>query len=182
MSRPLTPKQKCFVEEYLVDLNATQAAIRAGYSERTADVQGPRLLGNVRVRDALQEAFQKRSKRTDITADRVLQEYARIGFGDIREVVEWEADKVTMKPSEDLTDDVAAAIGEVQQTSNGDLKVKLHSKVTALDAMAKHLGMFVDRHQVEHSGEIGPRDVRITLVKPDGTEETETRKDGEGDG
>ena len=179
--RGLTPKQQRFVEEYLVDLCATQAAIRAGYSAKTAYSAGQRLLKHVEVQAAIRKAAEERSKRTEITADRVLEEYARIGLGDIRHVVGWEADKVTLKPSEELTDDVAAAIGEVQQTSNGDLKVKLHSKVAALDAMAKHLGLFVNRHEVKHSGEVGPRDVRITLVKPDGTEETETRKDGEGE-
>lgn len=154
MPRPLNPKQARFVEEYIVDLSATQAAIRAGYSERTAYSQGQRLLKHVEVQAAIQEAVRKRSARTEITADRVLQEYARIGLGDIREVVTWEGNTVTLKPSVELTDDVAAAIGEVSQGSNGDLKVKLHSKVSALDSMAKHLGMFVERHRVEHSGEI----------------------------
>ena len=178
MRRPLTAKQQAFVAEYLCDLNTTQAAIRAGYSAKTARAIGCENLTKPRIQAAIQKAMAVRSKRTEITADRVLKEYARIGLGDLREVVTWEGSKVTIKDSAELTDDAAAAIGEVSQKTTGELTVKLHSKTTALDAMAKHLGMFVDRHEHKHSGEIGPRDVRITLVKPDGTEETETRKDG----
>ena len=76
----MTPKQACFVQEYLIDLNATQAAIRAGYSANGADVQGARLLANARISVAIHEAMAERSKRTEITADRVLSEYARIAF------------------------------------------------------------------------------------------------------
>lgn len=76
----LTPKQNRFVAEYLIDLNATQAATRAGYSARTANEQGARLLANVSVKEALDEERKKRERRTEITADRVLQELADIGF------------------------------------------------------------------------------------------------------
>ncbi len=68
----MTPKQTCFVQEYLVDLNATQAAIRAGYSAHTADVQGPRLLGNVGVAAAIQAAQTALSERLEVTAERVV--------------------------------------------------------------------------------------------------------------
>ncbi len=69
----LTPKQARFVEEYLVDLNATQAAIRAGYSARNADKIGPELLGKTRVAEAIQKAKEARSERTEITQDEVIQ-------------------------------------------------------------------------------------------------------------
>jgi len=72
MAHKLTAKQELFVQEYLVDLNATQAAIRAGYSEKTADVQGPRLLGNVRVKERLDAAVAERTERVQITQDEVL--------------------------------------------------------------------------------------------------------------
>lgn len=70
---------------------ATQAAIRAGYSERTANEQGSRLLANVSVRSALQVAMEERGKRTEITADRVLQEIGRIAFFDVRKLYREEA-------------------------------------------------------------------------------------------
>lgn len=68
----MTPKQERFVQEYLIDLNATQAATRAGYSARTANEQGARLLANVSVRSALEAAMKDRGARTQITADYVL--------------------------------------------------------------------------------------------------------------
>lgn len=75
MAKPgqLTPKQERFVEEYLKDLNATQAAIRAGYSAHTAEQQGPRLLGNVGIQEAIRVGQEARSKRTKIDADWVLR-------------------------------------------------------------------------------------------------------------
>lgn len=85
----LTLKQAQFVREYLVDLNATQAAIRCGYSAKTAEQQASRLLRNVKIASAVQDAMAKRAARTEITADRVLQELAKIGFSDIRKVVRW---------------------------------------------------------------------------------------------
>jgi len=88
---PLTDKQKRFVEEYLVDLNATQAAIRAGYSAKTAGSIGEENLKKPEIAAAIQEAMDARSKRTEITADRVLQELAKIGFADIRKAVKWGA-------------------------------------------------------------------------------------------
>lgn len=76
----LKGKQAAFVREYLIDLNATQAAIRAGYSERTANEQGARLLANVSIRAEIEKGQQKREKKTGITAERVLKELAAIGF------------------------------------------------------------------------------------------------------
>lgn len=83
----LTPKQKRFVDEYLIDLNATQAAIRAGYSKRTAEWIGPQLLGKTHVSEAVTERMRARELRTEITQDRVLQELAKIAFSDIRRAI-----------------------------------------------------------------------------------------------
>ena len=79
----LTPKQARFVEEYLIDLNATQAARRAGYSARTANEQGCRLLANVSVADAIAAAQNRRAQRTEVSADRVVAELAKIGFANM---------------------------------------------------------------------------------------------------
>lgn len=86
--RSLTPKQAAFVDEYLIDLNATQAAIRAGYSERTANEQSARLLANVSVRKHIQARMDKRARDTGITAERVLQEIHDIAMADPRELVQ----------------------------------------------------------------------------------------------
>src|SRR3546814_8117 len=85
----LTDKQRRFVEEYLVDLNATQAAIRAGYSKKTAASIGEENLRKPDIAKAIQEAQAARSKRTEITQDQVLKELAKIGFADIRKAIRW---------------------------------------------------------------------------------------------
>ena len=82
----MTPKQERFVEEYLVDLNATQAAIRAGYSKSTSYSIGQRLLKNVDIQKAITAAREKQQRRVEITADRVLEEYAKIAFFDPRKL------------------------------------------------------------------------------------------------
>lgn len=168
--RRLTPKQKRFVEEYLIDLNATQAAIRAGYSQKRASEMGYQLLQKTTVQKCIEDAQEKRSERTEITQDMVLQELAKIGFSDIRKIVRWGETMVRMETDKDgddvevpyhglalidsgeIDDDTAAAISEVAQGRNG-LTVKLHDKKGALVDIGRHLGMFKDR--VEHSGPDG---------------------------
>ncbi len=154
-ARKLTPKQAEFVRQYLVDLNATQAAIRAGYSEKTANEQGARLLVNVSVSQAIAAAQAKREQRTEITADRVVSELAQIAFGSARDVMEWGPNGVVLKDSAELTDEQAAAIAEVSEniTQNGrSLKLKRHDKVKALELLGRHLGMFTDKVKNEISG------------------------------
>ena len=108
----LNAKKNRFVEEYPVDLNATQAAIRAGYSKKTAYSIGQRLLKDVEVQAAIQEAMQKRSKRVEITQDRVLQEYARIAFFDPRKLFE---ENGKPKDINALDDDTAAALAVLDE-------------------------------------------------------------------
>lgn len=84
----LNDRQQLFAQEYLVDLNATQAAIRAGYSQKTARSQGERLLTNVDIAAAIKDGIQERIKKTQITAERVLLELAAIAFMDIEKLTE----------------------------------------------------------------------------------------------
>src|ERR1700740_973734 len=161
-SMSLTPKQAQFVREYLTDLNATQAAMRAGYSARTAEVQGCRLLSNVKIAEAVQFAMEARSKRTEITADRVLEEFAKIGFADVRKI--FTAGGALLSPA-DMDDATAATIASVEVVTRrlpgaegeaADVeyvhKVKAWDKVSALTHIGRHLGMFKDK--VEHSFEV----------------------------
>ena len=83
----MTKKQKTFCDEYLIDLNATQAAIRAGYSSKTADRIGPELLGKTCIQENIAKAMAERSKRTGISQDRVIQELARIAFVNPQNVI-----------------------------------------------------------------------------------------------
>jgi phage terminase small subunit len=171
----LTAKQRQFVAEYLIDLNATQAAIRAGYSARNADKIGPELLGKTRVAEALSSAMQARSARTEITADRVLAEYAKLAFLDPRRFYDANGGLI---PVPLLPADVAAALLSMEVTverSQGEdgptfadvKKIKFADKKGALDSVARHLGMFNDK--LEITGKDGaPIDMSIQLkfVKP----------------
>lgn len=156
MAQELNAKQQAFVREYLVDLNATQAAIRAGYSQRTAEQQGSRLLRNVQIAAAIQEALDARARRTEVTADRVIAELAAIAFSDVTDFASWSEDgELSMLASDELSPEAAAAIREVYSTTStvtfGDSgdersttykKVKQHDKMKALELLGRHLGMF----------------------------------------
>lgn len=172
----LNEKQARFAQEYLIDLNATQAAIRAGYSAKTAGQQGFDLLKNPEIAAAIDKGIAKRSARVEITADRVLQELAKIAFADIRKAVRWGRSPrdetsanaspnglgmypVELVPSEEIEDDIAAAVSEVSLTDSG-IKIKMHDKKGALVDLGKHLGLFVDK--VDHTS--GGQPVRFTFA------------------
>lgn len=153
----LTNRQRKFVDEYLIDLNAKQAAIRAGYSKKTADRIGPELLGKTCVAQQVEKRMRDRAARTQITQDRVLQEYAKIGFFDPRKLFDDDGKPIAIP---DLDDDTAAALAglDVQELYeyDGDEKIfagytkkyKLADKRAALDSIARHLGMFTDKSEV----------------------------------
>lgn len=148
MAGKLTQKQKRFVAEYLCDLNATQAAIRAGYSQKTAARIGVELLNKTQVAEAIQKAMKRREKRTEVSQDRVVAELARVAFGDLRGAVTWGPGGVKLVDSQDLTDDEAAAIAEVSETvtkDGGSTRIKRHDKVKALELLGRHLSMFADK-------------------------------------
>lgn len=117
----LNDKQRRFVNEYLVDLNATQAAIRAGYSAKTANEQGARLLAHVSVKELLAERMDAREKRTEITQDSV------------------------MRDIEAVKRDAMQAITD----KDGNLTMANHAAaLKAAELQGKHLGMFVDKVKV----------------------------------
>ena len=141
----LTAKQERFVAEYLVDLNATQAAIRAGYSAKTAAEIGAENLRKPQIAAAVQKAQQARSVRTGITQDRVLNEIAIIAFQDARKMMTWGPRGVTFLDSDELPDDVARCVVEASQTvtpAGGTIRVKMADKLSALKLVGEHLGMF----------------------------------------
>lgn len=145
--RELTNKQKRFVEEYCVDFNATQAAIRAGYSARNADKIGAQVIGKNWVAEAIQKKIQRLNARTEITAERTLREYARLAYSDMRAYAKWGPGGVTLIDSKELSDDDAVVVAEVIQTwskDGGSVRFKLHDKKGALDFLAKHLDLAKD--------------------------------------
>lgn len=163
----LNANQSRFVGEYLIDLNATQAAIRAGYSAKTAVQQGSRLLMNADIQQAIEERQKVLQQRTEITQESVILELAKIAFGDQRRVMSWGPDGIKLRPSNALTDDEAAVVAEVTETvtaNGGSLKIKTHDKVAALKLLGEHLGLF--KQKVELTGKDGGP-VQQTQVTPE---------------
>lgn len=141
----LTPKQARFVEEYLVDLNAAAAARRAGYSASRSEAMGYENLTKPDIRNAIEAAQRERSARTGITADRVIAEIAKIAFADPRKVMSWGPGGVELLPSDKLSDADAAIVSEVSESvsqSGSSIKIKLNSKLDALEKLAKHVGVY----------------------------------------
>lgn len=174
--KKLTAKQQRFCDEYLIDLNATQAAIRAGYSEKTATEQGARLLTNVKVQKYIQKRKADRVERTEITQDMVLMELASIAFSnaaDYAAIVEKDATIQTengvliplcdengepvkyrtVEPvlTADLTETQKRALAVIKKGRDG-FEVKPYDKIRALELLGKHLGMFTEK--VEVTGEV----------------------------
>lgn len=146
----LTPKQARFVEEYLVDLNASAAARRAGYSESTANRIGPENLSKPVIKSRIDAALDQRSSRTEVTADKVVRELARIAFADVREVAEVRDGSVRVKDTDEWSDDAALAVSEVKETKRGR-SVKMHSKLDALKKLGEHLGLWRDDRELRVS-------------------------------
>ena len=152
----LNKRQELFAKEYLIDLNATQSAIRAGYSEKTAYSMGQRLLKHVEVQECIQKAMRKREKRTEVTQDRVLEELAAIAFADINDYVQIstvtiddrEIDSVELVNTGALPKAKRAAIAGIKQGANG-IELKLYDKEKALEMLGRHLGMFNDKLKTE---------------------------------
>ena len=141
----LTAKQKRFVEEYLIDLNATQAAIRAGYSPHTAKEIGYENLTKPHIRARVDEALAERSKRTGINADRVVRELARIAFVNAADVINFDSVTLSENASEDDTAAIASVRVKTIPTDAGEgveREIRICDKLKALELLGKHLGMF----------------------------------------
>lgn len=171
----MTSKQKRFCEEYLIDLNATQAAIRAGYSPESAYSIGSENMKKPEIRARIDKAIAEQSKRTGVNADRVIRELAKIGFVNPDDVF----DTKTATIKDDATRDDTAAIASVRvktiPTQDGvgvEREIKLADKTKALELLGKHLGIFTDK--VEYSGAIdtGSRELASILQQLKGNDDT----------
>ena len=135
----MTQKQKLFIEEYLIDLNATQAAIRAGYSPDTAQQIGSENLSKPVISTEISKAMAERSRRTGVSADRVVLELAKIGFAKITDIV----DLQTAEIKEDVSEDDLACIQSIKVKPNEwgtEKEIKMYDKRAALVDLGKHLG------------------------------------------
>lgn len=146
----LTDKQQRFVDEYLIDLNATQAAIRAGYSAKTADQQGSRMLANVKVKQAVAEKQAQRSKRTGVNQDRVILELAKVAFAKMTDIVDSNGRIKEGASPDDLACIESIKYKESDNEYGGSVEreVKIASKLKALELLGKHLGMWSDKFNV----------------------------------
>lgn len=142
-----------FCQEYLIDLNATQAAVRAGYSVKTARSIGQRLLTIVDIDKRVASLMAEREKRTQITQDRVLAEFAAIGFTNFTDLASWNEDTLSFTPSDELEENAKRSVKSVKskrtirkdesgETITVEMEVTQHDKLSALDKLAKHLNLY----------------------------------------
>ncbi len=161
----LTDRQRRFVAEYAIDGNATQAAIRAGYSHHRQI--GAHLLSNVVVAREIKRRQIAIARKLEVKAEDVVAEYRKVAFSRINNYLSFGADGVRLRDSEQIAADALDAVQEVSERRDKEggvsgISFKLHSKLGALDALGKHLGLFVERH--EH--DVGPRLAEVlTRVK-----------------
>lgn len=162
----LTERQEAFVREYLIDLNATEAYKRAGYkgTGHSAEAAAHRMLRNVEVQAAIQKAIATRAARLEISADKVLQELALIGFADIGSVLDFSGVDPTLRPANEISEAGRKTLASLKVKryleGHGDdarevevTEFKLWDKLQALANLGKHLGLFPNK--IEHTGKDG---------------------------
>lgn len=153
-------KHERFCREYVIDRNATQAAIRAKYSEKTAYSQGQRLLKKVEIESRIKELDDKKTDELEITQERILKEYAKLAFANSEDFFDWaegvrvdktgaelETGIVILKKKTEIPSKFLAAIQSIEETQQG-IKIKLYDKKGALDSLAKIKGMFIDKQEI----------------------------------
>ena len=173
----LTPKQQRFVEEYLIDLNATQAAIRAGYSEKTAKVIAAQNLSKLNVQEAIEEAQNKRQEQTQIDAAYVLKRLVEIDQMDVLDIMD---DDGNVKPLREWPKIWRQYISNIETISVDDgegwlKKIKWPDKVKNLELLGKHVSVGAFKDKIEHTGKDGgPIDLSLKVVfEDDGEASTE---------
>jgi len=159
-----TERRLLFAREYLIDFNATQAAIRAGYSPKSATAQASLLLTKSDVQAAIADGQAKRVAKIEIRADTVLRELARLALADIAQAFDEEG---ALRPIRDMPEDVRRAISSYEVDADGKVKVKFWSKPQTLESLGKHLRLFGDTPPQPTQNAAG--DTVIRRVSPDGT-------------
>jgi len=154
---PLAPRQAAFIQEYLIDFNGKQAAIRSGYSPRSAETHASWLLRNPKVQAVLEAAMQARAERLRVSADKITVELAKIAFADAKDYVPQPGEEldITRLNSDQTTAIQNIQIEDIVDARTGDMRrrtrVRLHDKTAALTTLAKSLGMLSEKHIVEGS-------------------------------
>lgn len=162
-NRQLTQKQSRFISDYLVDLNAKQAAIRAGYGRKTARTIAADLLAKPSIQMALQEAQNDLARRTGVTQEMVIEELKKIAFSRLGDFLEQGPEGIILKSSA-LDADRSAPVADIStRGTDGGMRVKLHDKLRALELLGKYLGMFNNTASVM----VGPNFVFGEQTSPD---------------
>ena len=156
----LSKADERFCQEYIIDLNGAQAYIRAGHkvSASTAKVNASRMLTFANVQARIQQLIEERSKRTEITADKVIKELGRVAFSNMKEYAEWDKNGVDLKPSSELTEAQAVVVEAVKETvskEGGTLSIKLFNKLNALEMLSKYFNLFKEPPQ---------QDININII------------------
>lgn len=141
-NKKLTPKQAAFVDEYMIDLNATAAAKRAGYKDPNI---GRQLITKNNVANAIRKRKQDLALRNQIEQDQIIRELAKLAFSDIKDYVSWGPNGVVLKESDEISGGQAACVSEVTETgpqNSKAVRIKLHSKEKALELLGRHLGIW----------------------------------------
>jgi phage terminase small subunit len=170
---PLNPKQERFVAEYIANPNASEAARRAGYSDKTAYSIGQRLLKNVEIATAIDAGLQQIKGRIQLTVERTLEEIGRVAYADPRKLFDEAGNLLPIHQLDDITAATIASV-EVSTERDGDgesravtttTKIKSWDKMRALDMAGRYHGLFKDR--IEHTGKDGgPMQVdNLTLAR-----------------
>jgi phage terminase small subunit len=164
--KELTPKQKRFCLEYMVDFNGTQAAIRAGYSKKTANAIATENLSKPYIAEEIKKLTDKTSEWVDVTVQELIDEYKKLAFTNSEDLFDWKDEKITtidedgqeqeeiiskpyLKAYKDMPKAALAAISEIRETNQG-ISIKLHDKKGSLDSLMKYKGQF--RTINEHGG------------------------------
>jgi phage terminase small subunit len=170
-----TPKMELFCREYLADLDAKHACIRAGYSPRSAHVTSSRLMQRPQVQARIAELKRQRERRLELTADRVVEEVAALAFANVEHFTVAADGAVTLSAT--APEGAMRALAAIRRGKDkGDVEVKLWDKPSALKLLMEHFGLLVKRH--EHSGPAGgpiPHAATVTLYMP---ENGRGRRDG----
>ena len=155
----LSPKQQRFADEWLIDMNATAAAIRAGYSPKSAEQQGSALLRNPKVRAYIDTRLAEISRRTGINQERIIRELARISLVNPVNVVNFETGEIRSTATEDdLSAIQSVKVKTIGYTEDGEplleREIRFHDKNRALELLGKRFGMWLDRQQVDVQGAV----------------------------
>ena len=165
----LTPKQQAFVREYLIDLNAQKAGIRAGYSARSTS-QGSDLLKQPKIAGIVLQALRARSARTLATGDRVVEELSGIAHSDIFDLFDVSNEIFILKDFREIPPHIRRTVKSIKQTKFG-IELTMHDKTIALGLLARHLGMLQpdDPHDPRNPKNVTPTNGPVLTLPDDGS-------------